>query len=140
MVPTDNTWSPAPAAPVTLAKMIVELMKEYRFEAAHRLPRVPEGHKCARVHGHSYRVELFIAGEVNPETGWLIDFAAIDDAWAPLYAKLDHRNLNDVSGLENSTCENLVAFIWAAVKARVPQLSAVTLWETADSKCTYRGS
>jgi 6-pyruvoyltetrahydropterin/6-carboxytetrahydropterin synthase len=119
---------------------MVELMKEYRFEAAHRLPRVPEGHKCARVHGHSYRVELFVAGPVDPSTGWLIDFAVIDDAWAPLHAKMDHRNLNDVPGLENSTCENLVGFIWTAVKATVPQLSAVTLWETADSKCTYRGA
>jgi 6-pyruvoyltetrahydropterin/6-carboxytetrahydropterin synthase len=119
--------------------MIVELMKEYRFEAAHRLPRVPEGHKCARVHGHSYKVELLVTGPVDPTTGWLIDFGMIDDSWAELNGRLDHRYLNDVPGLENSTCETLAAYIWGAVAARIPLLSAVTIWETADSKCTYRG-
>jgi 6-pyruvoyltetrahydropterin/6-carboxytetrahydropterin synthase len=117
----------------------VELTKEYRFEAAHSLPRVAAGHKCSRVHGHSYKVELAVSGPVDEQTGWLIDFQVIDDAWAELYARLDHRNLNDVPGLENSTCENIAAFVWRAVRRAVPQLSAVTIWETADSRCTYRG-
>jgi 6-pyruvoyltetrahydropterin/6-carboxytetrahydropterin synthase len=120
--------------------MIVELMKEYRFEAAHRLPRVPEGHKCARVHGHSYKVELLVQGPVDPTTGWLIDFGVIDDRWAELFSRLDHHYLNDVPGLENSTCEVLAAYIWNDVIARIPQLCAVTVWETGDSKCTYRGT
>jgi len=120
--------------------MIVELMKEYRFEAAHRLPRVPEGHKCARVHGHSYKVELIITGEVDAATGWLVDFGVIDDCWSVLHGRLDHHYLNDVPGLENSTCETLAGYIWHDVSARIPQLSAVTVWETTDSKCTYRGS
>jgi 6-pyruvoyltetrahydropterin/6-carboxytetrahydropterin synthase len=120
--------------------MIVELTKEYRFEAAHRLPRVPDGHKCARVHGHSYKVEIEVRGAVNPETGWLIDYAVIDDAWAPLHARLDHRYLNDVPGLENSTSENLAVYLWNQIRPTVPQLSAVTVWETADGKCTYRGT
>jgi len=119
--------------------MIVELMKEYRFEAAHRLPKVAPGHKCARVHGHSYRVELLVTGPVNPETGWLIDFGEIDDAWAPLNAVLDHHYLNDVQGLENSTCENMAAYIWNQIRPKIPQLSGVTVWETFDSRCTYRG-
>jgi 6-pyruvoyltetrahydropterin/6-carboxytetrahydropterin synthase len=117
----------------------VELMKEYRFEAAHSLPRVPEGHKCRRVHGHSYKVELRVTGPVNQQTGWLIDFGEIDDAWADLFARFDHQNLNDVPGLENSTCENIAVYVWGAVKKKVPQLSAVTIWETGDSNCTYRG-
>jgi 6-pyruvoyltetrahydropterin/6-carboxytetrahydropterin synthase len=119
--------------------MIVELTKEYRFEAAHRLPCVPEGHKCSRLHGHSYKVEMEIKGPVNPETGWLIDFGVLDEAWAVLHARLDHQCLNEVSGLENSTCENLAAYIWQALRPAVPQISAVTVWETFDSKCTYRG-
>jgi 6-pyruvoyltetrahydropterin/6-carboxytetrahydropterin synthase len=119
--------------------VIVELKKEFRFEAAHSLPRVPPGHKCARVHGHSYRVELFAEGPVDPKSGWLIDYAVLDDAWADLHARLDHRNLNDVPGLENSTCENLALYIWKLVRTRIPQLSAVTVWETPDSSCTYRG-
>ena len=119
--------------------MNVELKKEYRFEAAHFLPRVPPGHKCARMHGHSYRVELEVRGPVDPATGWLIDFAAIDDAWIDIFHRVDHRTLNEVPGLENSTCENLAAYIWNALKTAVPQLSAVAVWETADACCVYRG-
>lgn len=119
--------------------MIVELKKHYRFEAAHHLPRVPKGHKCARLHGHSYRVELIVRGPVDVHTGWLIDFAAIDDAWQPLFERFDHRNLNEVPGLENSTCEILAAYVFDAIKPRIPVLAAVTIWETDDACCTYRG-
>jgi 6-pyruvoyltetrahydropterin/6-carboxytetrahydropterin synthase len=119
--------------------MIVELRREYRFEAAHFLPAVPPGHKCARVHGHSYRVELALTGPVDPRTGWLIDFADIDEAWSDLHRRLDHRTLNDVPGLENSTCENLAAYLFGEVRAKIPQLSAVTVWETTDACCIYRG-
>lgn len=119
--------------------MIVELKKEYRFEAAHRLPRVPPGHKCSRMHGHSYRVELLVTGKVDPESGWLVDFGVLDEVWMELHDRLDHRTLNDVPGLENSTCEVLSAYIWDAVRPRVPQLSGVTVAETTDSACTYRG-
>jgi 6-pyruvoyltetrahydropterin/6-carboxytetrahydropterin synthase len=119
--------------------MHVELKKEYRFEAAHSLPRVAAGHKCARLHGHSYRVELTIRGPVDPATGWLIDFAEIDEAWLDIFRRLDHRTLNDVPGLENSTCEILAAYIWADIQKVIPQLSAVTVWETADACCVYRG-
>jgi 6-pyruvoyltetrahydropterin/6-carboxytetrahydropterin synthase len=117
----------------------VELTKEYRFEAAHRLPMVPPGHKCARVHGHSYKAEIEVRGAVDPATGWLIDFGVIDDAWGELFKLFDHHNLNEVSGLENSTCENIAMFVWKALRPLIPALSAVTIWETSDSKCTYRG-
>ena len=119
--------------------MIVELRKEYRFEAAHRLPMVPPGHKCARVHGHSYRVDVHVSGQVDPATGWLVDFAVLDDAWAELHARLDHRYLNDVPGLENATCEILAHYIWKTMKLHVPHLSAISVWETVDAACTYRG-
>lgn len=119
--------------------MNVELTKEYRFEAAHYLPRVPAGHKCARVHGHSYKVEIAIEGPVDPETGWLIDFGVIDDAWAALFVRFDHQNLNEVAGLENSTCENIAIYVWRDLRAQIKELSVVTVWETYDSKCSYRG-
>lgn len=119
--------------------MIVELKKEFRFEAAHHLPRVPPGHKCARVHGHSYKIELTIRGPVNPETGWLIDYADMDDAWAEMHGRLDHRMLNDVPGLENSTCENLASYLWRELRPKLPVLAAVTVWETPDASCTYFG-
>jgi len=100
---------------------------------------VPAGHKCSRVHGHSYKVELTVSGPVDDATGWLVDFQVMDDAWAALYDRFDHRNLNDVPGLENSTCENIAIFVWRAVRKTVPQLSAVAIWETFDSRCVYRG-
>ena len=102
--------------------MIVELTREYCFEAAHRLPRVSEGHKCSRIHGHSYRIELQVAGPVDPATGWLVDFADIDDCWDALHARLDHRYLNDVPGLENPTCENLSVFIFERIRGRLPSV------------------
>ena len=119
--------------------MQVDLTKEYRFEAAHSLPFVPAGHNCARVHGHSYKLEITVSGPVDPKTGWLIDFGVIDDAWHDLFLRFDHHNLNDVPGLENSTCENIAGFVWRALTPRIPALSAVTVWETYDSKCVYRG-
>jgi 6-pyruvoyltetrahydropterin/6-carboxytetrahydropterin synthase len=117
----------------------VELTKEYRFEAAHRLPCVPDGHKCARTHGHSYKVEISVAGPVDAKTGWLIDFGVIDDAWAALFARFDHQNLNEVPGLENSTCENIAIYVWRELRPHIAPLSSVTVWETYDSKCVYRG-
>ena len=99
--------------------MDVELTKEYRFEAAHQLPCVPEGHKCSRMHGHSYKVEISVAGPVDPATGWLIDFGVIDDAWTELFTRFDHHNLNEVPGLENSTCENIAIYVWRALRPRI---------------------
>jgi 6-pyruvoyltetrahydropterin/6-carboxytetrahydropterin synthase len=119
--------------------LLVDLKKIFSFEAAHHLPRVPAGHKCSRMHGHSYRVEIALRGPVDPATGWVVDFSVIDDAWAGLFKQFDHHTLNDVRGLDNPTCENLCAFIWEAMSTIVPHLWAVTVWETADSCCTYHG-
>jgi 6-pyruvoyltetrahydropterin/6-carboxytetrahydropterin synthase len=116
----------------------MEIFKEFTFEAAHRLPRVPEGHKCARLHGHSYRAEIRVAGRVDEETGWVMDFAEIKAAFAPLHDQLDHRYLNEVDGLDNPTSENLARWIWDRLRDALP-LSAVTVRETCASGCTYRG-
>jgi 6-pyruvoyltetrahydropterin/6-carboxytetrahydropterin synthase len=117
----------------------VRLVHEFRFEAAHRLPRVPEGHKCARLHGHSFKVELAIAGPVNPDTGWFIDFGELYDAWKPLESLLDHNYLNEVAGLENPTSEVLAKWIWDRMKKAIPSLDQVTVFETCDARCEYRG-
>jgi 6-pyruvoyltetrahydropterin/6-carboxytetrahydropterin synthase len=119
--------------------VIVELKKEYYFEAAHRLPFVPLEHKCARLHGHSYKVEITVQGAVDPQTGWLVDFALLDLAWTEIFERFDHRCLNDVAGLENPTSENLAAFIWEVLRVKLPNLSAISVWETADAVCTFRG-
>ena len=120
--------------------MRVELSKEYVFEAAHHLPKTPPGHKCRRVHGHSYRVEVSIAGNVNADAGWLQDFADITAVVEPLLkAELDHRTLNDVPGLENPTAELLCVWLWGRLKPQLPLLSAITVHETCTARCTYRG-
>ena len=117
----------------------MEIFKRFTLEAAHRLPNVPEGHKCARVHGHSFQVELRVEGEPGPESGWVMDFADLKTAFAPLYDQLDHRYLNDIEGLANPTSERLAVWIWERLKPRVPLLSEVVVHETCTSGCRYRG-
>mgnify|MGYP002780688011 CR=1 FL=1 len=116
--------------------MRTELARTYRFEAAHRLPQVPEGHKCARLHGHSFQVSLRISGEVDPKRGWIVDFAEMDAAWQPLHAQLDHHYLNEIPGLENPTSEVLAQ--WIATRLHIPgaRLVSVTVFETCDESCT----
>jgi len=120
--------------------MNVRLVHEFRFEAAHRLPRVPAGHKCARLHGHSFRVELAVAGPVDERTGWFIDFQRLFDAWKPLHDLLDHNYLNEVPGLENPTSELLARWIWDRIKPVLPALVRVTVCETCESRCEYEGA
>jgi 6-pyruvoyltetrahydropterin/6-carboxytetrahydropterin synthase len=116
----------------------MEIFREFTFEAAHRLTHVPDGHKCARLHGHSYRVEVRVGGPVGEQTGWVMDFGEIKDAFAPLHDKLDHRYLNEVDGLGNPTSENLARWIWDRLAAALP-LSEVVVRETCTSGCAYRG-
>lgn len=120
--------------------MRVELTKEFRFEAAHRLPMVPPDHKCHRLHGHSYRIEVAVAGEVDEATGWLVDYADVAAVVEPvLRGELDHRTLNDVPGLENATSEALCLWLWRRFAPGLPLLAAVTVHETCTARCTFRG-
>ena len=112
---------------------MTEVYKIIRFEAAHRLPRVPEGHKCGRLHGHSYRIELRVEGEPDPVTGMVIDYADIKEAFKPLYDQLDHNYLNGIDGLENSTSEILAAWIWDRLVGVLPGLSRVIVGETCTA-------
>jgi len=117
----------------------MEIFKEFSFEAAHRLPNVPAGHKCARLHGHSFQVAIFVSGPVGKSSGWVMDFADIKTAFGPVHEALDHRYLNDVPGLENPTSENIARWIWMRLQRQLPQLSQVTVRETCTSGCIYRG-
>jgi 6-pyruvoyltetrahydropterin/6-carboxytetrahydropterin synthase len=117
---------------------MMEIFREFSFEAAHRLPNVSEDHRCARLHGHSYRVEIHVRGPVGSDTGWVLDFADISGAFSPLREQLDHHCLNDVAGLDNPTSENLARWIWDRLAGTLP-LSAVLVRETAASGCIYRG-
>lgn len=119
--------------------MRAELVKTLSFEAAHRLPQVPAGHKCARLHGHSFQVEVRVGGEVDAEKGWVRDYDDLRAAFAPLHEQLDHRYLNEVPGLENPTSENIARWIWVRLVDHLPGLLEVTVRETCTSRCTYRG-
>ncbi|MEV4712624.1 6-carboxytetrahydropterin synthase QueD [Micromonospora sp. NPDC049374] len=116
----------------------MEIFREFTFEAAHQLPHVPEGHKCARLHGHSYRVELHVRGEVGASSGWVMDFGDIKAAFRPILDQLDHYYLNEVPGLENPTSEVLAQWIWARLVDQLP-LSAIVVRETCTSGAVYRG-
>ncbi|MGH1365668.1 MAG: 6-carboxytetrahydropterin synthase QueD [Calditrichia bacterium] len=117
----------------------MEIFKEFRFEAAHYLPNVPEGHKCGRLHGHSFRVRLYIEGPMDEHVGWIMDFADVKAAFKPIYNRLDHYYLNDIEGLENPTSENMARWIWNELKPNLPELSKVELHETCTAGCIYSG-
>ncbi len=116
----------------------MDIFKAFTFEAAHMLPQVPEGHKCKRLHGHSFRAEIHVTGRVG-EKGWVMDFAEIKEAWQPMHGVLDHHYLNEVKGLENPTSENIARWIWVRLKPDLPGLSKIVLHETCEAGCIYMG-
>lgn len=117
----------------------MEIWKEFTFEAAHQLPNVPEGHKCKRLHGHSFRVRIYVKGQPDLELGWIIDFADIADAFEPLRLRLDHYYLNEIEGLENPTSETLARWIWIRLEPTLPMLSKIEVCETCATGCVYTG-
>jgi 6-pyruvoyltetrahydropterin/6-carboxytetrahydropterin synthase len=119
--------------------MVMEIFKEFNFEAAHRLPNVPPGHKCNRLHGHSFQVSVFVGGSISEPTGWIMDFGDLKEAFQPIYDQLDHYYLNEVVGLENPTSENLAKWIWKRLKPRLAPLTKIMVRETCTSGCTYSG-
>jgi 6-pyruvoyltetrahydropterin/6-carboxytetrahydropterin synthase len=119
--------------------MKIELRKTYQFEAAHLLPHLPETHKCRRLHGHSFRVEIAVAGECDPKLGWLMDYADISAVFKPLLNQLDHYYLNEIEGLENPTSEVIAEWIWKKLKPSLPLLTEVVVAETCTARAIYRG-
>ena len=120
--------------------MQVRLTKDFSFESAHMLPNVPEGHKCGRMHGHSFKVEITVEGEVDPHMGWFMDHSEISLAVKPIIEELDHNYLNDIPGLENPTFEVLAGWIWNKLKPVLPGLTEIVICETASARCSYRGN
>ena len=118
---------------------MIDIFKVFSIEAAHRLPNVPEGHQCARLHGHSFRVEVHVRGPIDAQTGWVMDFAELKRAFAPIHQQLDHHYLNDVPGLDNPTSENLARWIWQQLKPNLPLLARIVVHETCTSGCSYAG-
>jgi 6-pyruvoyltetrahydropterin/6-carboxytetrahydropterin synthase len=117
----------------------MKIYKEFSFEAAHRLPNVPAGHKCGRLHGHTFYVRIDVEGEVGATTGWVMDYSDLKAVFQPVYDRLDHYYLNDIPGLENPTSENLARWLWNQLKPALPQLVRVEVKETCTSGCIYEG-
>jgi 6-pyruvoyltetrahydropterin/6-carboxytetrahydropterin synthase len=117
----------------------MEIFKEFTIEAAHWLPNVPAEHKCRRMHGHSFRIQVYVEGPVDETLGWVMDFADIKAAFQTIEDTIDHRCLNDVAGLENPTSENLARWIWERLSPALPAISKVIVCETCTSGCVFSG-
>lgn len=117
----------------------MEIYKEFTIEAAHLLPNLPEGHKCRRLHGHSFHIEVHITDKIDREMGWIMDFSEITRLFVPVFEALDHRFLNDVEGLDNPTSENLASWIWRRLHPGLPALSSIVVRETCTAGCIYKG-
>ncbi len=117
----------------------MEIWKDFTFEAAHRLPNLPEDHKCARLHGHSYQVRIYVEGDLDPKLEWVVDFADIKQAFDPILRQLDHYYLNDIEGLDNPTSEVVVRWIWQRLKPRLPSLSKIQVAESCTCGVVYQG-
>jgi 6-pyruvoyltetrahydropterin/6-carboxytetrahydropterin synthase len=118
----------------------VRLTRDFTFEAAHSLPNAPEGHKCRRLHGHSFRIEVTVEGEVDPRTGWFLDYGVILEHVEPIRAKLDHYHLNEIPGLENPTSEHLARWIWEKLRPGLPSIARIAVHETCEARCEYEGT
>ncbi len=117
----------------------MEIYKEFSFDSAHFLPHVPEGHKCRNMHGHTYRLRVYVQGTPDPHLGWIMDFKELKDALSGVIDRLDHKLINDVPGLENPTAENITIWIWQQVRPLLPQLSKIELYETPTTGVIYTG-
>lgn len=115
------------------------VFKEFVFDAAHFLPNVPDTHKCKRMHGHTYRIRLYVEGPLDPVLGWVMDFADLKAVWKKIEPQLDHRLLNEIEGLENPTAENIARWVWEQLKPELPLLCKIELCETPSSGVVYKG-
>jgi 6-pyruvoyltetrahydropterin/6-carboxytetrahydropterin synthase len=115
----------------------MKISKVFRFEAAHRLPFVPEGHKCWRLHGHSFRVEVSVEGPLDGR-GFVLDYAEISAAFEPITDALDHHYLNEIPGLGNPTSEVIARWIWDRLSVALPGLSEVIVRETCTAASSCR--
>ena len=131
-------WSHGPTGNIKDQPMNMELRKTFQFEAAHSLPNLPADHKCYRLHGHSFKIDVVVEGECDPKLGWVMDYADISEAFNPIWKQLDHHHLNEIKGLENPTSEMIAKWVWDRLKPELPQLSAIEVAETCNARCVYR--
>lgn len=115
----------------------MNVFRVFSIEAAHRLPNLPASHKCSRLHGHSFRIEIHVSGDIVEPQGWVMDFADVKTAFQPLFDQLDHHYLNDIPGLENPTSERMAQWIFEQLRPRLPQLSLVVVHETCTAGARF---
>ncbi len=115
----------------------MEIYREFKFDAAHRLPNLPDSHRCSNLHGHTFRVFVHIEGPTGADTGWVRDYGEIKSICAPIIDQLDHSYLNDIGGLENPTSEHIAKWLWTAIKPQLPELSMLEVKETESTGCRY---
>lgn len=117
----------------------MEIFKQFTFDSAHFLPHAPPGHKCREMHGHTYRLVVYIEGDLDKEIGWVMDFADVKRVIDPVVKSIDHQLLNNIEGLENPTCEHIAIWLWDKIKPELPMLARIELYETPTSGAVYRG-
>jgi 6-pyruvoyltetrahydropterin/6-carboxytetrahydropterin synthase len=118
---------------------IMTIFRKFTFDSAHYLPNVPEGHKCRQIHGHTYKLTIFIDGKPDEQHGWVMDFGVLKKTLEPIIEMVDHKLLNNLAGLENPTCELLAVWLWNYIKRDIPSLSKIELNETPASGVIYEG-
>jgi 6-pyruvoyltetrahydropterin/6-carboxytetrahydropterin synthase len=104
-----------------------EIVKSFGFEAAHTFAHKPAGHANTRIHGHSFQVEVTLAGQPDAASGCLVDFEIVSAALGALKERLDHHFLNDLPGLGTPSLENLARWIADQLKPTLPQLARVVI-------------
>ena len=117
----------------------MEIYVSLSFDAAHFLPNVPEGHRCGNLHGHTFVTEIYASGDVDANSGWVIDFGDLKAIAKPVIAQLDHNYLNDIEGLSNPTSENIARWIWDKLKPELPALSKIVVKESPTSAAIFTG-
>jgi len=116
------------------------ISKKFRFEAAHHLPNDAKGHKCGRLHGHSFVVQITLCGPIDRNLGWIMDLNDVAKAFEPLMEQLDHNYLNEIKGLENPTSEILAQWIYDKIQIDKKLLYSVCVEETCNSMAIVYGS
>lgn len=117
----------------------MKIFREFTFDSAHFLNHLPPGHKCANMHGHTYRLRVELSGELDPTVGWVVDFAEVKRVVGAVLDQLDHKVLNDIEGLEQPTAEVIAVWLWRRIKPDLPALSGVILWENPNNGVEYHG-
>ncbi len=118
---------------------MMTIFRQFTFDSAHFLPYVAEDHKCRQMHGHTYRLTIYMTAEPDEQLGWVMDFADVKKVMTPILDMVDHKTLNNVPGLENPTCELLAKWLWDKIKKEIPILSKIELYETPKSGVVYEG-